>query len=100
MGATVAEGWALFIDSVAPPRWLERSYSVAWIVLLFIVPGACAYRLAPTLTAVALMGSALVGLPGWLGLASVPTPLVLTAILAFAAGWSLRLLVQQELGLP
>ena len=100
VGPTVASGWALFIDSVAASPWLERLYGTAWIVLLFIVPGACAYRLVPTVIAVALMGTALVGLPGWVGLASVRTPLVITAILAFAAGWSLRQLVHQKLGHP
>ena len=97
MGVTVATGWALFIDSVAPPRWLEQCYSAAWIVLLFSVPGFCAYRVGTTLIGAALLGVSLIAVPGWLGLAAVTVPALIAALTGFVGAWGLRRLIHRQL---
>jgi Concanavalin A-like lectin/glucanases superfamily/VanZ like family len=95
-GVSVLSGWAFFLDSAASPWWLDRLCSVMWVTVLFIVPGFCAYQFRATLAALGLLGVSLFALPGLMRIPPVTPTFVVIALMAFVAGWGLRVLLHRR----
>jgi hypothetical protein len=67
-----------------------------WMEGLFIVPGFCAHRFAPTAVSLTLLSVTLLAVPGWLGIFPVPPAIGAVAGVAFLAGWCVRRLLQRN----
>jgi len=91
LGPGIPSGWALFAESAAVPRWLDFLWSAAWVAVLFLVAGFCAYGVTAMLGSASLLAISVVVGP-WLGRTSSMSPLFVTiAVVAFVAGWRCQL---------